>query len=121
MPYSDFFLSFISKNDFIRNSELYSESPAKDSRHGGGLNSTLYYHFYYYNLVSFSALVSFLVIVVSVFMEVSRMSVRKIVHACLITFGSVRNGDYYYREQNETKRFVSRHFKDFTVPFRFLN
>ena len=85
-------------NNFIRNSELYSESPATGSRHGGGLNSTLYYHFYYYNLVSFSGLVSFLVIVVSVFMEVFRMSVSweieksyaRVVHTCvhayLITF-----------------------------------
>jgi hypothetical protein len=38
-----------------------------------------------------------------------------------LPFGSVRNGDYYYKEQNETKRFVSRHFKDFAVPFRLLN
>jgi hypothetical protein len=26
-----------------------------------------------------------------------------------------------YKEQNEMKRFVSRHFKDFTVLFRLLN
>jgi hypothetical protein len=51
-------------------------------------------------------------------------SYARVVHACVhrcLPFGSVRNGDYYYKEQNETKRFVSRHFKDFTVPFRLLN
>ena len=84
-------------------------------------------------LVSFSGLVFFLVIVVPDFIEVFGMSVswemeqsyarvvHTCVHACLITFGSVRNGDYYYQERRETKRFVSRHIKDFTVPFRLLN
>jgi hypothetical protein len=35
-----------------------------------------------------------------------------------LPFGSVRNGDYYYKEQNETKRFASRHYK--TLRFRFV-
>jgi hypothetical protein len=42
---------------------------------------------------------------------------------CMFNYllGQLGMGDYYYKEQNETKRFVSLHFKDFTVPFRLLN